>query len=165
MRPQEETGHQNTTTANTNCCTMTWKPITHNHHVEHSACRAVHQAGAQLKKKLNQKHREPRLIRTKHPPDELAADTNTHKPHTHTHSGRRQRQQGRAQGASDGSYTSAFARRADGGRALRWRERQRAAETEMKVRQALRRSSKTIQHSCGDVGLEGGGGGPALVWF
>lgn len=163
MRPQEETGHQNATFTNNKLLHTNMETShTHNHHVEHSACRAVHQAEAQ-RKRNSIKNTETRLITTIHPPNllDVAPHTYTHiHAHPHTHSGRRQGQQGRAQGASDGSYTSAFARRADGGRALRWRERQRAAETEMKVRQALRRSSKTIQHSWGVEGYEGlvGGG-------
>lgn len=48
---------------------------------------------------------------------------------------------------SDGAYTSAFASRADGRRALRWRERQRAAETEMTSDRRFNRAQNNSTHS------------------
>lgn len=48
---------------------------------------------------------------------------------------------------SDGAYTSAFASRADGRRALRWQERQRAAETEMTSDRRFNRAQNNSTHS------------------
>ena len=75
-------------------------------------------------------------------PCNQTATVNTHKKcaHTHTHKlNNNQQWRGqhsifrdslRSQSASDGAYTSAFASRANGWRALQWQERQRVAETE-----------------------------------
>lgn len=77
---------------------------------------------------------------------------------THTHTHRMTRTTRMSSERSDGAYTSAFASRADGRRALRWQERQRAAETEMTSDRRFNRAQNNSTHS-------GQNRGGTLVWI